>query len=297
MHQLILLLIGILCCIQTTKSQDKPSWVGTWEDVLSNNETSFQLVIKDAQHFVFASVAQSNLIDSIAVTRDKIYHYKWLSPQIICYAKLPDLDPFKAAAFPPQYSLMRIDKQNEDELIVSLCDRTFSKTILDSIINAGTVDKLIGERMIQYRKLDLNQSINEAIFMGLWQAPATNDSTKYQLFVQKNKLGFLKIAKKDFKQATVLKPNKGYHYQWIDANTLYYYKEKATGFVKADKNPNKYALMRIDEISRRRLSLTISTRKFDRAGLNYIIKEGDLSSFFRDNVHRYQRSQPIKKAL
>jgi hypothetical protein len=55
--------------------------------------------------------------------------------------------------------------------------------------------------------------------------------------------------------------------------------------------------MRIDEISRRRLSLTISTRKFDRAGLNYIIKEGDLSSFFRDNVHRYQRSQPIKKAL
>jgi hypothetical protein len=67
--------------------------------------------------------------------------------------------------------------------------------------------------------------------------------------------------------------------------------------VKADKNPNKYALMRIDEISRRRLSLTISTRKFDRAGLNYIIKEGDLSSFFRDNVHRYQRSQPLKKAL
>lgn len=297
MHQLILLLTGMLCCIQATKSQVKSSWIGTWEDVLSNNETSFQLVIKDAQHFVFASVPQANLTDSMAITREKIYHYKWLSSQIICYAKLPDLDPFKAAAFPPNYSLMRIDKQNEDELIVSLCDLQFSKTILDSIINTGNIDNFIGERIIHYRKLDLNQSINEAIFMGLWQSTETNDSTKFQLFVQKNKLGFLKIEKKDFKQVTALKPNKGYYYQWIDVNTLYYYQEKATGFVKADKNPNKYALMRIDELSRKKLSVTLSTRKFDRAGLNYIIKEGNLSSFFRDNIHHYQRSQPIKKAL
>ena len=292
-----LLCLILVYCLNTTHSaaQDNSLFVGTWEDAASNNDASFQLVILNNNQFVRARFAQTNLLDSLAVDRDKIYAYEWVDNTIISYAKLPHPDPLVAEAMPPKYELMRIDKISPQKLEVSLSDKTFKKSELDSIVRVGAADTHIGERTISYHKFDLNSQRNKAILMGLWQAPKSNDSTKFQLYIQKNKLGFLKIKKEEFKKATTIKPNNGYYYTWINANTLYYYKEKATGFVKADNNPNKYALMRINQVNKKELDITISSRKFNKSGLNYVIESDNLDDFFVDNKHRFKRKKVISK--
>ncbi len=153
----LLLFIGIsIFFILQSQSQDnKKLIVGQWEDNSSNNENSFQLLVKDSIRFIFAKVPQANITDSTVITRDKLYHYKWLSDNILSYGKLPDPNPLKAKLFPPTYSLMRIDKLDNETLQVSLSDNDFSKSQLNAVIDTGNFEKYIGERFIHYSKLDL----------------------------------------------------------------------------------------------------------------------------------------------
>ena len=172
--------------INQSQSQDfKKLIVGKWEDNNSNNENSFQLLVQDSINFVFAKVLQANISDSTVITRNKIYQYKWLSNNILSYGKLPDSNPLKAKLFPPKYSLMRIDKLNNEMLKVSLSDKDFTKNQLDSIINSGNYEQYFGERFIHYNKLDLLKEKNKVLVMGLWEDERSNDSTSYQFYIQK----------------------------------------------------------------------------------------------------------------
>ncbi|MCH2023359.1 MAG: hypothetical protein MK207_12865 [Saprospiraceae bacterium] len=282
--------------INQSQSQDfKKLIVGKWEDNNSNNENSFQLLVQDSINFVFAKVLQANISDSTVITRNKIYQYKWLSNNILSYGKLPDSNPLKAKLFPPKYSLMRIDKLNNEMLKVSLSDKDFTKNQLDSIINSGNYEQYFGERFIHYNKLDLLKEKNKVLVMGLWEDQQSNDSTSYQFYIQKKQFGLLKIKKEDRKKPTMVKPNKAYDYNWINGNVFYYKREAASGFVKRQEILNKYSLIRIDEVDRKNLTITFSTRPFNKAGLKYIIEEDDLEQYFAEEQVTYKRIKVVKK--
>ena len=296
MYRILLALTFTFAFFQQSTSQvDNQYFTGVWEDAASDNDNSLQFIVRDSQYFIFASVPQANLTDSVPVTRDKLYKYKWVSENIISYGKLPNTDPMKAKMMPPVYTFMRIDKLEENVLHVSLCDKDYSKSQLDSMIEFGNPGKQIGERIMQYRKLDLKKEMNKALLMGLWDAPESNDSVKFHFYVQKNKFGFLKIKKEDFKAPTALKPNKGYHYRWINGNIFYYYKEAATGFTKKEENPNKYSLMRIEEVDRKKLTLTMSTRPFNKSGLKFIMEDDDFDQYFANDKLSYKRGKVVKE--
>src|SRR5688572_1760045 len=100
-----LFLIGLFSFYyNAAQAQDfKTQIVGRWEDEASTNESSFQWYVEAEKEivvekrkgkkkikekfkvtrFAFLSVPQAKLTDSIAITEDKLYNYKWLSDNIL----------------------------------------------------------------------------------------------------------------------------------------------------------------------------------------------------------------------
>ena len=53
--------------------------------------------------------------------------------------------------------------------------------------------------------------------------------------------------------------------------------------------------MRINQVNKKELDITISSRKFNKSGLNYVIESDNLDDFFVDNKHRFKRKKVISK--
>lgn len=273
---------------------DKSLLIGVWEDKLSNNEISFQFNVLNEKQFIRNEIPQSSLNDSLKITRKMIYNYNWESDRIISFGKLPEQDPMRAKYFPVSYSFLRIDKIDENELVVTLSDLNVQKAALDSIRTNNNLDAVIGERKIYYRKIDFEAEKNKILLMGLWEDELSNDSTSYQFYVQKSKFGMLKVKKEDLDKETQLKPNSAYNYTWIDANTFYFQKEEGTGYAKKNTDKNKYALIRIKELDQKKLMLEFSNRPFDKLSLDYVIQEGKLEQYFLGDIVEYKRIKPVK---
>ncbi len=296
-----LLVIGILsCCFNVSQAQEnyKKLFLGQWEDKVSNNEFSFQFVVRAGQ-FARLKISQANLIDSTPVTRDKLYNYKWVSDNMISFSKMPDEDPLKAKLYPPKHSIMRIDKLTKEQLHVSLSDSYFNKNELDSILKAdkGNLSKHIGKRKVQYKKLNLKAIRNkkDVLVLGLWEDPRTDDSTAFQLYIQKGVLGFLKLNAAERKKPTTIKPNGGYNYKWLTDHILYYSKQAATGFTKKDDDPNKYSLLRVELVDQKKMIVTLGARKFNKAALQYIKEEDDFNQYFSTEQVIYKKIPLVKE--
>lgn len=293
-------LLFLCLCLQTvlsphlTAQNDKSLLVGVWEDKQSNNEISFQFNVLDEKQFTLNQIPQSSLNDSLEITRKMIYNYNWESDRIISFGKLPEQDPMRAKYFPVSYSFLRIDKIDENELVVTLSDLNVEKAALDSIRKNNKLDAVIGERKINYRKINFEAEKNKILLMGLWEDELSNDSTSYQFYVQKSKFGMLKVNKDDLDKETQLKPNSGYNYTWIDANTFYFQKEEGTGYAKKNTDKNKFALIRIKELNQKNLKLEFSNRPFDKLSLDYVIQEGKLEQYFLGDIVEYKRIKPVK---
>jgi len=294
-----LLIIGIsFFCFNLIQAQDyKKLLVGQWEDELSNNEKSFQFVVTKDQQFVFVEIAQANINEKTPITEDKLYNYKWLSDNIFSYSKVPDSkDKLKAELYPPTHTLIRVNSLDKDHLNISFCDIDFSKHELDSILKTDKDLSIhIGKRKAKYKKLDLTTDKKKIMLLGLWEDPQSNDSTSFQLFVQKGVLGFLKVKQEDRKKPTAIKPNGGYNYKWISKYVIAYSKQPATGLVKKDNNPNKYSLMRVEVVNRKQLVITLGVRAFNKVSLEYITDEQDLNQYFGSEQIVYRKIKVVKE--
>jgi hypothetical protein len=264
---------------------------GRWEDDVSTSSFSFQLMVDD-DYLSFLKIPQAKILDKPAVPRKKLRTYKWLDGQHIRYARLPDKDPLRAKQNPPKHSLMRVDSIVKDLLYVTLSDGEWPKKELDSILNASDSWRpLFSDRKIRYRRLNLQKQLNRARLLGLWEDRNSKDSVSLQFYVEKGVFGFSKVHKKDSANPTAIKPNGGYDYYWITDNVLYYRRQKQTAYTanKTNNNPNVYVLMRIDQLDRNTLKVTLSARPFDKAGLDYIKNENNLDVYFQDNKFTYRR--------
>ena len=293
-------LLFLYLCLNTglfpylSAQNDKSLLVGVWEDKQSNNEISFQFNVLNEKEFTLNQIPQSSLNDSLEITRKMIYNYNWESDRIISFGKLPEQDPMRAKYFPVSYSFLRIDKIDDNELVVTLSDLNVQKAALDSIRENNKLDAVIGERKIYYRKIDFEAEKNKILLMGLWEDELSNDSTSYQFYVQKSKFGMLKVKKEDLDKETQLKPNSAYNYTWIDANTFYFQKEEGTGYGKKNTDKNKFALIKIKELDQKNLKLEFSNRPFDKLSLDYVIQEGKLEQYFLGDIVEYKRIKPVK---
>lgn len=298
MFKFIVLLECLFFGINYSYTQDYSSaLIGRWEDDASTNSTSYQFIIKK-KHLAFKKVQQSKLLDSFELDRDELYRYQWTNNRIITYAKLPSLDPMRAALKPPKHTFMRVDSISKDLLFISLSDVDVEQHQLDSMLdNNINLNKFIGSRKARYRKLNLNNKQRNALFLGLWKDKISNnnDSTDFQFFVQKGEFGFLKVKNIDSQKPTAIKPTASYNYKWINQHLIYYYKRPSTSLVVEEENPNKYILMRIEKLTKKELIVTLSSRAFNKAGLDYIKAENDFNSYFFDNQKIFKRIKVVEK--
>lgn len=279
-----------LSCSTLWAQPNKKALIGRWEDDASTSSSSYQLSV-DKEYLAFLKIPQAKILDKPAIDRKKLNTYKWIDDHHVRYAKLPDLNPMRAKQNPPKHALMRVDSIVKDLMYLTLSDDSWLSQDLDSILeNNKDWRSLFSDRKIRYRRLNLEKQRNRARLLGLWEDTNSKDSTSLQFYVEKGIFAFSKVEAKDANQPTVIKPNTGYHYHWITDNILYYKKKESTGYGAArNKNPNVYVLMRIDQLDRNTLKVTLSARPFDEAGLDYIKQENQLNTYFQDNKLTYRR--------
>lgn len=318
MRQLILFIGLFILNNNISQAQDfKNQLIGRWEDEASTNENSFQWYVEPekeieiekkkgkktikekikVQRFAFLNIPQSKLTDSIAIPEDKLYNYRWLSNNILTYAKLPDRDPVKAQTLPPTHTILRIDELTDNKLKISFSDHDWSKQQLDSILKDSMVNfnKYIGKRTAQYKKLDFEKEKNKAFLLGLWRDEKSTKNTALQFYVQKTVCAFLKLDTAEQKLPTTIKTDKGYEYRWITSNIFYYFPQDAVGLTPRDIGPNKYQLMRIDELDRKKLVVTLGMRPFNKEGLKFVIEENDFDQYFGTDKVVYERIPIIEE--
>lgn len=267
------------------------AFLGRWEDDASTSSNSYQLVV-NKDHITFLRIPQAKILDKLSIPRKKLNTYRWVDQRHVRYAKLPDKNPLRAKQNPPKHSLMRVDSVVKDLMYITLSDNSWLSKDLDSILKASDNWRpLFSDKKIRYRRLNLEKQHNRSRLLGLWEDSKSSDSISLQFYVEKGIFGFSKIKAKDVAAPTTIKPNSGYHYYWITDNILYYRRQKQTGFVtnRANKTTNVYVLMRIDKLDRNTLEVTLSTRPFDKAGLDYIKQENQLNTYFQDDKLTYKR--------
>ena len=284
----------LLCLLVWGSSQAQPfqnSLLGQWEDDASTSSDSYQMVYKKGQ-LAFVRVPQANLLDPVPLTREVLHQYTWLTDSVLRYSKLPEPDPMRAKFNPRRHHLMRIDSMSGDLLYLTISDEDWSKKELDSIVGnpAPWYRAYFTNKRIRYRRLNLAKQKNRAKLLGLWEDNRSDDSTSFQFYVERGQFGFNKIKKNAPAELTAIKPNAGYDYFWITENIVCYRRQPQTGLVaNASKNPNVYVLMRIEKLTRSVLEVTLSSRPFDAAGLEYIKAENQLDLYFHDEQLSYKR--------
>lgn len=289
-----------LCCSPAQAQSLKDALTGRWEDDASTSSTSYELVV-NKDYLAFLKIPQAKLLDKLEMPRKTLNTYSWIGERYVRYAKLPDLNPLRAKQNPPKHSLMRVDSVVKDLLYVTFSDKSWLSKDLDSILKAKEDWRsLFSDKKVRYRRLNLAKQQNRARLLGLWEDKNSKDSVSLQFYVEKGIFGFSRIETKDAKEPTVIKPNAGYYYQWITDNVLYYRRQEQTGYTtySLNKNPNVYVLMRIEQLDRNKLVVTLSARPFDEAGLDYIKQENNLDTYFQDDKITYKRIsivEPIAK--
>lgn len=293
----IILLFGILCSLTyiSTAQTYQEDLLGRWEDDASNNSTSYQFIF-EKNLLAFLKIPQSKLLDPLELGRDKLFNYKWVDDNILAYAKFPSENKMQAALYPPTYTFLQIDSISKDLLFVHLSDVDLEKSKFDSLLKVKANFKAyIGQRKARYRRLDLEKERQTARLYGLWEDQTSNDSLSFQFFVQKGELGFSKIIKSEAKAPTAIKPNAGYNYRWINDEVFYYYKQPSRGFAIEVKTDMTYTLMRVEKLNGKELVVTLSTRSFNKAGLDYIKEENNFDLYFLDNKKSFRRIPIVEK--
>lgn len=293
----IILLFGILCSLTCTSTAQtyQDELIGRWEDDASNNSTSYQFIF-EPNLLAFLKIPQSKLLAPLNLTGDKLYQYKWVNENILAYAKFPSENKLQAALYPPSYTFIQIDSISKDLLFVHLSDVDMEKSEFDSLSKAKANFKAyISQRKARYRRLNLEKERQTARLYGLWKDQISNDSLSFQLFVQKGELGFLKVPNSEAKTPTAIKPNAGYNYKWINDKVFYYYKQPSRGFAIEVKTDIIYTLMRVEKLNGKELVVTLSTRSFNKAGLDYIKEENNFDLYFLDNKKYFQRIPIVEK--
>jgi hypothetical protein len=295
-------IIGCFCCLlglSTAAQTPQEALAGRWEDDASTSGNSYQFVLNE-QHLAFLKVPQAKLLEPLAMPYKKLHSYQWLDGKHLRYAKLPNKDPLRAKHNPPMHALLRVDSIVKDLLYLTLSDGSWLEKDLDSILVADkdvNWKRLFSDRKVRYRRLNLAKQRNRARFLGLWEDRSSSDSVSLQLYVEKGIMGFNRVAAKEAATPTAIKPNAGYYYHWITDNVLYYHRQERTGFTAqaANKNPNIYTLMRIEQLDENTLKVTLSARPFDQAGLDYIKRENQLDTYFQDNMLIYKKIPIVEK--
>jgi hypothetical protein len=293
----IILLFGILCSLTYTSTAQthQEKLLGRWEDDASNNSTSYQFIF-EKNLLAFLKIPQSKLLAPLKLTGDKLYQYKWVDKNILAYAKFPSENKMQAALYPPSYTFIQIDSISKDLLFVHLSDADLEKSEFDSLLKKKVNFKnYISQRKARYRRLNLEKERQTARLYGLWEDQISNDSLSFQLFAQKGELGFLKVSKNKPKTPTAIKPNAGYNYKWINDEVFYYYKQPSTGFAIEVETDIIYTLMRVEKLNRKELVVTLSTRSFNKSGLDYIKEENNFDLYFLDNKKTFQRIPIVEK--
>lgn len=273
---------------------------GQWEDDASTRSDSYQLVFKKGE-LAFVKVAQTDLLEPVPLPRKVLHSYRWLNNSLLRYSKLPEKDPMLAKFNPRRHKLLRIDSLRGNLLYVTLADADWSKKELDSIVKDERTDfrLFFSDKKVRYRRLDFKKQQNRALLLGLWEDQTSNDSTSFQFYVQKGRFGFNKINKKDPAQITSIKPNAGYDYYWITDKIVGYRRQPLTGIVRGLDDPadQLYTLMRIETLNRNELKVTLSSRPFNEAALEYIKAENQLDLYFFDNTLHYKRIPVVRVAV
>lgn len=298
MMRVLMVLLGLLFTGLAQAQPSEAQLIGQWEDQVSTSNTSYQLVFRKGD-FAFMDIPQANLLDPVAPSRDKLYSRKWVNNHILRFAKLPELDPDRAKYHPKRHALMRIDSISNEVLWITISDDDWSKKQLDSIEKAtDNYRSFFSDRRIVYQRLDLKKQKNKTRILGLWEDKTSTDSLSFQFFVQKGQFGFSKIDKTEPAELTAIRPNSGYNYFWIKDNILCYRRQPQKGLInKSDDNPNVYVLMRIEKLTGNELEVTLSSRPFDKAGLEFIRKEDKLQLYFQDNRLLYRRIPVVNKVV
>lgn len=293
----ILLLFGILgslthLSVAQTYQEDL---LGRWEDDASNNSTSYQFIF-EKNLLAFLKIPQSKLLAPLELSRDKLFNYQWVGDNILAYTKFPSENKRQAELYPYPYTLIQIDSISKDLLFVHLSDVDLEKSQFDSLLkNKANFKAYIGQRKVRYRRLDLEKERQTARLYGLWEDQISTDSLSFQLFVQKGELGFLKVPNSESKTPTAIKPNAGYNYKWINDEVLYYYKQPSRGLAIEVKTDIIYTLMRVEKLNGKELEVTLSTRSFNKAGLDYIKEENKFELYFLDNKKYFKRIPIVEK--
>lgn len=293
----IILLFGILCSLTyiSTAQTYQDELLGRWEDDASNNSTSYQFIF-EKNLLAFLKIPQSKLLSPLKLTGDKLYQYKWVDKNILAYSKFPSENKMQAALYPPSYTFMQIDSISRDLLFVHLSDVNMEKVEFDSLLKAKASFKpYINQKKARYRRLNLEKERQTARLYGLWKDQISNDSLSFQLFVQKGELGFLKVQNSADETPTAIKPNAGYNYKWINDEVFYYYRQPSRGFAIEVKTDIVYTLMRVEKLNRNELVVTLSTRSFNKSGLDYIKEENNFDLYFLDNKKVFQRIPIVEK--
>ena len=293
----IILLFGILCSLtySSTAQSYQDKLLGRWEDDASNNSTSYQFIF-EKNLLAFLKIPQSKILNPLKLTGDKLFKYRWVSDNILAYSKFPSENKMQAKMYPPSYTFIQIDSISKDLLFVHLSDVDMEKNEFDSLVQKKVNFKAyIGQRKARYRRLNLEKVRQTARLYGLWEDRISTDSLSFQFFVQKGELGFLKVSKAEAETPTTIKPNGGYYYKWINDEIFYYYKQPSTGFAIEKNTDIIYTLMRVETLDRNKLVVTLSTRSFNKAGLDYIKEENNFQLYFLDNKKSFQRIPIVEK--
>lgn len=271
--------------------------MGQWEDDASTNSDSYQMVFKKGQ-LAFVKVAQTDLLEPVPLPRKLLNQYQWLNNRLLRYSKLPEKDPLRAKFNPRRHKLMRIDSLRGNLLYVTMADKDWTKKELDSIVRDTSTDYRLffTDKRVRYRRLDFTKQKNRALLLGLWEDQTSNDSTSFQLYVQKGQFGFNKVNTKEPAKITTIKPNAGYDYYWITDKIIGYRRHPLTGIVRGLDDPKDqlFTLMRIEKLTRSSLVVTLSSRPFNEAALDYIKAENQLDLYFFNNTLEYKRIPVVR---
>lgn len=295
----IILLLGILSCSTYTITAQtyQDELLGKWEDDASNNSTSYQFIF-EKNLLAFLKIPQSKILSPLELSRNKLYKHQWVNDNILAYSKYPSENKMQAKLYPPTYTFLKIDSISKDLLFVHLSDIDMKKSTFDSLVKKKvSFKKYIGQRKARYRRLNLEKERQTARLYGLWEdkISKSNDSLSFQLFVQKGELGFLKTPESNPKIPTAIKPNAGYNYRWINDKVFYYYKQPSRGIGIETNTDLIYTLMRVEKLNGKELEVTLSTRSFNKAGLDYIKAENNLDLYFLDNKKYFKRIPVVEK--
>ncbi len=193
---------------------------------------------------------------------------------------------------------MRVASLRDNLLYVTVADMDWSKRELDSIVRDTATDYRLffTDKRIRYRRLDFKKQQNRALLLGLWEDQNSNDSTSFQFYVQKGECGFNRINKNEPAKITAIKPNAGYDYYWITNKIVGYRRQPLTGIVRGLDDPTDrfFTLMRIESLTRTELKVTLSSRPFNEAALEYIKAEDQLDLYFFDNTLEYKRIPVVR---